>query len=259
MSGVRLATLLYHDVVEPARSGASGFPGGAAGLYKLEVSHFERHLAALRAAGIGAPTVTTAAPGGWMLHFDDGGASALAFIAPRLEAVGWRAHFFIPSRYVGSSGFLDPQGVRELHRRGHVVGSHSWSHPERIADLPHPQIVEEWKRSRHDLEAILGAAVTVASVPGGFYSKGVARAAEEAGIRLLFNSEPVASCSRVGGLEVWGRFSVNRRTRPASAAGLVRGRVHLRASQYLLWNTKKIAKRLVRPLYRKLRNAVLEH
>lgn len=255
--GVLLPTLLYHDVVEPRGGEASGFPGGAAGLYKLTVAEFDRHLEALQAAGLGPPALITGASGAWMLHFDDGGTSALAFIAPRLEAVGWRGHFFIPTRYLGSNGFLDPEGVRDLHRRGHVVGSHSWSHPARIADLPHEQIVAEWRRSRHEIESILGAPVTVASVPGGFYSQGVARAAAEAGIRVLFNSEPVVSCRLVAGVEVWGRFNINRRTRPASAAGLVCGRFHLRASQYVLWNAKKLGKGLAGPFYRRLRETVL--
>ncbi len=257
MSPRGLCTLLYHDVVEPGRADASGFAGGAAGLYKLTTATFEQHLSELRSAAPGPPAVSTANGGAWMLHFDDGGASALSFIAPRLEALGWRGHFFVATRYLGTSGFLEPEGVRDLHRRGHVVGSHSWSHPERMADLPPEQILEEWKRSRGELEAILEAPVTVASVPGGFYSREVARSAARAGIRVLFNSEPIQACRTVDGTEVRGRFNINRRTRPASAAGLVRGRLHLRASQYVLWNTKKVGKSLFGPLYRSLRETML--
>ena len=52
-------------------------------------------------------------------------------------------------------------------------------------------MVSEWSRSRAMLEDILGHAVDVASVPGGYFSAVVARAAREAGIRVLFTSEPV--------------------------------------------------------------------
>lgn len=253
-----LCTLLYHDVVEPGCEDASGFAGGAAALYKLTLAMFEQHLEKLRAAAPGPPALSTVAGGRWMLHFDDGGASALLSIAPRLEALGWRGHFFIATRYLGSSGFLEAEGVRELHRRGHVVGSHSWSHPERIVGLAPEQMLEEWRRSRAELETILGAPVTTASVPGGFYSREVARSAARAGIRLLFNSEPVTTPGMVDGTEVRGRFNINRRTQPASAAGLVRGRAHLRASQYLLWNTKKLGKTLFWPLYKSIRKRVLE-
>ena len=99
----RVPTLLYHDVVAEDRAGdASGFPGGAAGLYKLTVSAFEQHLEALRSLGVGAPALATGRGGAFMLHFDDGGTSALELIAPRLEAVGWRGHFFVPTRYLGT-------------------------------------------------------------------------------------------------------------------------------------------------------------
>jgi peptidoglycan/xylan/chitin deacetylase (PgdA/CDA1 family) len=253
-----LAILLYHDVVEAGAREASGFSGGAAGLYKLTIEGFERHLAALRDAGVGPPALHSSSAGGWMLHFDDGGVSALGMIAPRLEALGWRGHFFVPTRYLGTRGFLDAAGLRELHGRGHSVGSHSWSHPERIHALPAADMLEEWRRSRGQLEAILGASVVTASVPGGFYSRAVARAAAQAGIAVLFNSEPVMRRRLVAGIEVWGRFNVNRRTRAESAVGLVRRRFHLRASQYLLWNAKKLAKRLTGPLYRRVRAAALE-
>jgi peptidoglycan/xylan/chitin deacetylase (PgdA/CDA1 family) len=193
-----------------------------------------------------------------MLHFDDGGASALSLIAPRLEAIGWRGHFFVSTRYLGTRGFLDAEGVRELHGRGHRVGSHSWSHPERISELPHAQIVEEWARSIADLSSILGTPPKTASVPGGFYSRGVARAAAQAGLQVLFNSEPVVGRNVLDGIEVWGRFNVNRRTQPAVAAGLACGRADLRVSQYLAWNLKKVAKRFAGPLYRRIRGRILE-
>lgn len=261
MTSRRIATLLYHDLVEAGREDASGFAGGAAGLYKLSVSAFADHLVALEALRLGPPELAgranAASPSGWMLHFDDGGTSALEWIAPRLESLGWRGHFFIPVQYIGTSGFLGADGVRELHRRGHVVGSHSWSHPERISALPYSEILREWKTSREALESMLGEAVTVASVPGGFYSPLVAQAAAAAGVRLLFNSEPALSPVQVAGIEVRGRFNVNRRTRPSTAAGLALGRLHLRASQYLLWNAKKAAKNVVGPLYRSLRETVL--
>jgi len=252
-----VCTLLYHDVVEPGSEDASGFAGGAAALYKLTTTMFEQHLARLRAAAPGPPALSPVA-GAWMLHFDDGGASALREIAPRLESLGWRGNFFIATRYLGTGAFLDAEGVRELQRRGHVVGSHSWSHPERIADLAPDEIHEEWRRSRADLETILGAPVTAASLPGGFYSREVARSAARAGIQVLFNSEPVVARQTVDGMEVRGRFNINRRTQAASAAGLVRGSVHLRASQYVLWNAKKVGKTLFWPLYKSIRKRVLE-
>ena len=67
--------------------------------------------------------------------------------------------------------------------------------PARSIDM-----VPEWSRSRAVLEDILGARSTSASVPGGYYSAVVARAARDAGIRVLFTpsrsrtSIPPATC-----------------------------------------------------------------
>jgi peptidoglycan/xylan/chitin deacetylase (PgdA/CDA1 family) len=152
---------------------------------------------------------------------------------------------------------MEPGAVRELHLRGHVVGSHSWSHPARISALRYEEILEEWRRSREALEAILDAPVTTASVPGGFYSDLVGQAASDAGVRILFNSEPVLLPRQLGGLQLLGRFNINRRSKPTTAAGLAQRRAHLRLSQYISWNTKKAGKALVGPLYRRLREGIL--
>src|SRR5262245_47304812 len=53
-------------------------------------------------------------------------------------------------------------------------------------------------KSRELLRDILGESVTVASVPGGYYGRAVAETAAEAGIRVLFNSEPTTRTQTVG-------------------------------------------------------------
>ena len=44
---MKIPSLMYHDVVEPGQADASGFPGGAAAHYKLDVAEFDTHLEAL--------------------------------------------------------------------------------------------------------------------------------------------------------------------------------------------------------------------
>src|SRR2546421_11759443 len=129
-----------------------------------------------------------------------------------LERHGLRGHFFVVTDFIGTAPFLNADQIRELRGRGHVVGSHSCSHPERISACGREQLVEEWRRSCAVLSDILGEAVTTASVPGGFYSKAVAEAAAEAGVRLLYTSEPTTRTWTVAGCEVRGRYSVVRGT-----------------------------------------------
>ena len=90
----------------------------------------------------------------------------------------------------GDAGFLDAEGIRALVARGHVVGTHSHTHPTYMGRLPLAELVGEWRRSREVLGEILGEKPDVASVPGGFLSARVTESAARAGLRLLMTSEP---------------------------------------------------------------------
>jgi peptidoglycan/xylan/chitin deacetylase (PgdA/CDA1 family) len=238
--------LVYHDVVETGRYRDSGFEGGDADRYKLDRELFERHLDAIQSASAHVPvTISSNLPAtdDVLLTFDDGG-SAGTLIASLLERRGWRGHFFIPTDYVGRPGFLSADAIRELDRRGHVIGSHSASHPQCISRLPEAQILEEWSRSAGALTQILGHVIKAASVPAGFYSDQVARAAAQAGIRVLFNSEPVRSVHRVDDCSIIGRFGIHRGHSDRDVAALASGSLAARLEQWAFWNAKKIVKNI---------------
>ena len=244
----RVATLLYHDVTAPGAFGTSGFVNPLADTYKLTAADFTAHLDAVAAARADAPALVsgTGLTGGandaWLISFDDGGSSALTPTADLLETRGWRGHFFVSTGYTGTRGFLDAAGLRALADRGHVLGSHTVSHPARMADLDEATLRREWRDSRRALEDVLGRAVTVASVPGGLYGAHVARAAAAEGITVLFNSEPTARPRAVDGCLVLGRYSFKTTSRAAEAARLAAGDPVLRAAQWVVWNGKKAVK-----------------
>ncbi|MBK9169535.1 MAG: polysaccharide deacetylase family protein [Bryobacterales bacterium] len=260
---MRAVTLLYHDVVPAGCWEASGFQGAGADVYKLDRESFARHLEAIHAVHPGrlatAPGLIagTAGDGKLSLTFDDGGASAL-HTADALDAWGWKGHFFITAGRIGTPAFLDRRGIQELHRRGHLIGSHSYSHPARMALCSDAELDDEWGRSAGVLEEILGEKVRIASVPGGYYSRRVAVSAARAGIGLLFNSEPVTRAGRVEGCLVLGRFSAQRGHSPQWAAAIAAGDPRLRAREYLFWNAKKLAKGLLGNRWLRLRTHLLE-
>src|SRR3954453_15826959 len=99
-----MRALLYHDVAPRDEWPATGFDGGDAAVYKFERAEFERHLATLATIGRAPALVTAAKPDGWLLTFDDGGASALTHIAPALEARGWRGGLFMRTRRLRAGG-----------------------------------------------------------------------------------------------------------------------------------------------------------
>jgi hypothetical protein len=240
---MRAFSLMYHDVVAPGAQSTSGISGADADVYKLRQDEFRNHLDAI--AKLGPARVRTSTES-WtdnpvFLTFDDGGASSV-WIASELERRGWRGHFFITTDWIGKPGFLSAQAIREMHAAGHVIGSHSASHPRRISALSPAEIAREWRHSVDVLANLTGAPVTVASVPGGFYSATVADGASAAGIRTLFTSEPTPKCWEIGKCRMLGRYFLQTGMPAATAASFAGGPAGPRVRQQLLWSVKKAMK-----------------
>jgi peptidoglycan/xylan/chitin deacetylase (PgdA/CDA1 family) len=244
--------LMYHDVVPAGAEDTSGFPGRDAALYKVTPELFGAHLRAIvnaaRQPSSTSPSIT----------FDDGGVSALR-TADMLEDHGFRGHFFVTANYVATRGFVNERHLRDLHARGHVIGSHSCSHPLRMGRCDGLQLLDEWTRSAAILAGIIGEAITVASIPGGDLTPAVADAAARAGIADLFTSEPTRETRPAFGLTLRGRFTIQRRTTAATVAALVTGDWLPAARQAMLWNSKKVFKRLGGERYLQLRKVLLGH
>ena len=260
---LKAACLLYHDVIESGDSDSSGFTGPGAAKYKLSRAEFEAHLAAVAkvcrapsstAHELLAHQVTHAKLGNaklasakdetfqFLLTFDDGGVSAAGCIADLLEKYGWRGHFFITAGQIGKKGFLNAEHIRGLRKKGHVIGSHSFSHPTRMSHCSSEQLTDEWTTSVKMLSDILGEPVDTASVPGGYYSKQVGETAAAAGVRVLFNSEPTTAVQNVLGCLVVGRYNIFRGTAPSLSGDLISADSGARSRQWLYWNFKKLAK-----------------
>jgi len=243
---VRAVSLLYHDVVLPGQLSSSGFRGGDADIYKLTLPDFEHHLDAIRSA-IPRPPATASQLGDmsrtpFLLTFDDGGVSAHEHVASLLEEFGWHGHFFVTTYWIGREGFLNAAQIRDLHARGHFIGSHSCSHPARMSYCSRQQLRREWNESIAVLSDILGAKVDIASVPGGYYGRNVAEEAADAGIKTLFTSEPQTQADIVNGCWILGRYTIKDGVKPATAAAVASGRMLPRLQQFAYWNTKKLLK-----------------
>jgi len=250
--------LMYHDVVAAGGEDTSGFPGRDAALYKITPEAFNAHLDAIRRMPAYPAPPAPPAPAAPVITFDDGGCSAMT-AATLLEAHGLIGHFFITTNYIGTRGFLTEVEIRDLVRRGHVVGSHSCSHPLRMGHCSWPQLLDEWARSRSILCEIVGDEVQNASVPGGDFAPQVAEAAARAGITRLFTSEPTGDVREAFGLRLVGRFAVQRWTTADTAAALAGGDWLACTRQAVMWNAKKMTKRIGGERYLQIRKALLRH
>ena len=234
---------MYHDVVGPGGVEASGFHGPGAARYKISRDRFAEHLDRLVGAGISIGMLSLDGRGTEAaITFDDGGSASMV-AAEELERRSWRGHFFITTGRIGTPEFLGEDELRELAARGHVIGSHSQSHPVNMGDLDPEELLEEWSRSRDDLERILGAPPRMASVPGGHLSEAVIGAAARAGYRLLLTSEPSTRLRHTGDLAVLGRFAVRSSTSARRVDGFARGAVWSCVPQWASWRLKTFVKR----------------
>ncbi|MGI8556000.1 MAG: polysaccharide deacetylase family protein [Pyrinomonadaceae bacterium] len=257
---MNVIALMYHDIVEAGKARASGFASADADIYKLDKDLFEKHLNAIEGLPEKPSLVTNSANDDGkklLLTFDDGGRSAYTHIADALEMRGWRGHFVVATDFIDTPTFLSRAEICELHERGHIIGSHSASHPLRMSACSLIKMREEWKKSTEKLAAILGQKITVASVPGGHFSKKVARAAAENGIETLFNSEPVTRVHKIENCRIIGRYSIQRQTTTAEAAAIAQGKISPRLRQYFFWNAKKIAKKIGGEFYLEIRKRIL--
>ena len=236
MKRASIAAFVYHDVTD--QPGNSGFQRPGAWPYKLSRREFRAHLDAIaqspHAATLAGPLDLARGGRRLLLTFDDGGASAI-IAGDELARRGWVGHFFLVTSRIGQPGFLDAAGIRYLRQAGHVIGSHSHTHPDIFRDESPQRMDEEWRVSCARLAALLGEPCVAASVPGGDISPAVLASAAAAGVRYLFTSEPWLAPRRVRDSWVLGRYTV-KTTTPPDRVG--------RLAQFRGWTSARVLRRV---------------
>ncbi|UCC52820.1 MAG: polysaccharide deacetylase family protein [Anaerolineaceae bacterium] len=248
MTDVKTAVFLYHDVI--ATPNDSGFNRRAALPYKHSPEAFSKNLDQIAFSSVMPSLVKDidfAGTGRYLLlTFDDGGKSSIS-ISEELANRGWKGHFFIITSRIGDKSFLNREEIREIHKMGHVIGSHSHSHPDIFCRQPLDEMLDEWKMSKDILSEILGEPCTIASVPGGDVSKKVYDSANQAGIKFLFTSDPLLRPRTFENCWVLGRIGIKVSTPLATVKNLAR--FHGWEVENLKWQSKKSIKRIFPPFY----------
>ena len=134
---------------------------------------------------------------------------------------------------IGSPTFLDAAATRYLHSCGHVIGTHSHTHPDIFRALSFDQMIEEWRVSCDLLSDMLGVPCLMASVPGGDVSGRVFQSADLAGLQFLFTSSPVVIPKREGSCWVLGRVCPKARTPLPTSSGSLNSEVGQRNSSVI--------------------------
>lgn len=197
--------LLYHEIIDDYSESGFQNKDNLAYMHKTEV--FRKHLEIFKNhLNSGNSKVEN-----HLFTFDDGGISNLKS-ARILEENDWKGIYFITTKRIGTSGFLAENDIRTLHENGHIIGSHSHTHPMIFRTLTYAQMLEEWKVSKEILEEILGEEILHCSVPGGDSDLKTYESAVEAGFKYIFDSEPIVETRKLQNADIFGRFSVKAQT-----------------------------------------------
>jgi len=148
------------------------------------------------------------------LTVDDAGKGNHEYMLPIFEKYNLKATIFVPTKFISKgssrSTYMTASQIKEFFDLGHIIGSHSHSHPRNISLLPNNEIKKEWEESKKILEEITGKEVTHCSIPGGFYSIEQWQILKDLGYQRVFNSAPTYKKYNVDGMELLGRFSIEQ-------------------------------------------------
>src|ERR1700730_8559623 len=119
-----------------------------------------------------------------LLTVDDGHESALR-LADLLESRGCNATFFpTRDRALGKPGYLRPEKMRELRRRGFSLGTHGTTH-RNLTTMSEQGCAAELGGSKKWLEDVTGEVVRYMAGTWGFVSRRVLRLAYGFGYKLI--------------------------------------------------------------------------
>lgn len=240
-----ILALMYHDVIR-INDLESGFQNIGAIQYKLNCDDFEHQISEI-ADYFESKQLNKSQ---CMLTYDDGGVSFHSVIAPILEKHGFKGYFFITTSLIGTRGFLNSEQILDLHKRGHIIGTHSHTHPKNIADLPYHEIETEWSQSIKILNNILSDKIRMASIPGGFYSEDSKNVLLKNGIEMIFTSIPtkkvILSC---GNQHIIGRFCIKKSTKSKTIVDLINNNVLSEVNSFIKWKTARALQNILGNYY----------
>lgn len=197
---------LYHEVIDDYSESGFQNKDNLAYMHKTDVfrNHLEMYSNHLKLNGLSKVDQI-------LFTFDDGGISNLKS-AKILEEFGLKGMYFITTKRIGTKGFLAKEDILNLHNSGHIMGSHSHTHPMIFRSLSYEEMLDEWKTSKQILEEIIDEEILYGSVPGGDSDAKTYQSASEAGLSFVFDSEPILEPRFSGETEIFGRFSVKAQT-----------------------------------------------
>jgi peptidoglycan/xylan/chitin deacetylase (PgdA/CDA1 family) len=196
--------LLFHEVCDIDQCHTTGFSYKANIPYSLSKEQFRQIFSLIEKSS------QSGIINEYVFTFDDGGISNMGS-AEMLDQFGYKGIFFIPSYYIGRKGFLGRADIRDLDSRGHIIASHTHTHPLPISALNYHKQETEWKLSKEILQQIIGNPIYKAALPGGDYNSDTFPILNRLGYKEVYSSIPIPRLHfKKGELNVYGRICFMR-------------------------------------------------
>jgi peptidoglycan/xylan/chitin deacetylase (PgdA/CDA1 family) len=184
----RLPILMYHGLHADADS-----RGRFDSVYSVTPDAFARQLDWIQAQGYRCLLLDEAmqqrGDRSVVISFDDGDVSNIEVALPLLLERGMKAEFFITTGFIGATGMLSADDVRQLAAAGMGIGSHGCSHAF-LEDLDTTALMSELDDSRCRLQALSRRPVEAIALPGGRGGERELLAAQALGYHHLLGSVP---------------------------------------------------------------------
>ncbi len=177
--GLRVPILMYHSISQESQS---GLPPAAR--TATDPFTFRQQMRSLITAGCNPADLSQLV--GWLrdgvrppnktvvITFDDGLRDFYTHALPVLQELSFPATVFLPTGFIAASRrsfkkaeCLTWSEVREIHKAGIRLGSHSVSHAD-LSELPKVEIMRDLAVSKAEIERQIGASVLAFAYPHDF-------------------------------------------------------------------------------------------
>jgi peptidoglycan/xylan/chitin deacetylase (PgdA/CDA1 family) len=105
---------------------------------------------------------------------------------------------FVMNRMIAASDFrvsdirhllwMTDEDLRNMHRMGHTIGLHSFSHPTRLAEMSPAQQRNEYTRNWKHIGSVINEAPTTVAHPCGSYTAQTLQILEDLGVKVGFRA-----------------------------------------------------------------------
>lgn len=136
-----------------------------------------------------------------LITFDDGYMDNYTEAFPILKELNMTATIFCITSSLDGSYYMSHEAIKEMYDYGISIQSHTVNHLH-LDTLSYDEQLKELKKSKEELESIIGNEVISIAFPFGDYNKDTVKAAEAAGYKLAFTTNQGLSNQKTSPLEL---------------------------------------------------------